>query len=82
LINPPEGRTRTCRTTSSEEDAVRAGEVSARDLFFRYSSKGALVSFADQVLLNANDLENKWAKRHLNKSARKREKKSLTRRRS
>jgi len=70
------------KPTSGEADAVRAGELTAHDLFFRYSSRGALVAFADQVLLNANDLENKWAKRHLRKAARKEEKKSPTRRRS
>jgi hypothetical protein len=57
-----------------ETDAFHSGEVTAHDLFFRYSSKGALVAFADQVVLNANDLENKWAKSLLKKATRKKDK--------
>lgn len=60
--------------TASEAVAFRSGAVTAQDLFFRYSSRGALVAFSDQVVLNANDLENKWAKSLLRKAARKKEK--------
>lgn len=73
---------RLVKPTASEAEAVRSGETKAHDLFFRYSSRGALVAFAGQILLNANDLEDKWAKRYLKKAARKEEKKSLTRHRS
>lgn len=61
---------RLVKPASSEADALRSGAVTAHDLFFRYSSKGALVAFADQVLINANDLQNKWAKSLLRKAAR------------
>lgn len=67
---------RLVKPTPSEANAVRSGETTAHDLFFRYSSRGALVAFADQVLLNANDLEDKWAKRHLRKAARKEQRKA------
>lgn len=70
------------KPTPSEADAVQTGVITAHDLFFRYSSRGALVAFADQVVLNANDLENKWAKSLLRKAARKKEKEGLTRRHS
>lgn len=66
--------------TASEAVAFRSGVVTAQDLFFRYSSRGALVAFPVQVVLNANDLENKWAKSLLRKAARKKEKEGLTRR--
>ena len=61
------------KPTPSEADAVQTGVITEHVLFFRYSSRGALVAFADQVVLNANDLENMWAKSLLRKSARKKE---------
>lgn len=70
------------KPTPSEADEVHTGVITAHDLFFRYSSRGALVAFADQLVLNANDLENKWAKSLLRKAARKKEKEGLTRRHS
>lgn len=65
------------KPTPSEADAVHNGVITAHDLFFRYSSRGALVAFADQVALNANDLENKWTKSLLRKGARKKEKEGI-----
>jgi hypothetical protein len=67
LHEPISGHWRIIRLSDEDRSVYHAGKVSARELFFRYSSRGALVAFHSQVLLNANDLENKYAAKALRK---------------
>lgn len=53
--------------SESDKLLLESGEVPASHLFHLYSSRGALVAFHDQVIFNANDLENKSAAKALRK---------------
>lgn len=74
---------RIVRLTESDRQRLETRETSARHLFFRYSSRGALVAFHDQILVNAEELENKFAKAAIRKrlkiEARKAERKAALR---
>ncbi|MCW1915603.1 hypothetical protein OJ996_18605 [Luteolibacter sp. GHJ8] len=58
---------RMVRLSDSDRHDLASGATSARHLFFRYSSRGALVAFRDQILVNAQELENKFAKSAIRK---------------
>ncbi|QIF03153.1 hypothetical protein [Roseimicrobium sp. ORNL1] len=64
---PGWGHWRMMRLSSSDKLLVESGEVPVAHLFHRYSSRGALVAYQNQVILNANDLENKFAAKAIRK---------------
>lgn len=53
---------RIVRLSDGDREDWQSGKVPARHLFFRYSNEGALVAYHTQVLVNASDLENRYAK--------------------
>ncbi|QJE97956.1 hypothetical protein [Luteolibacter luteus] len=73
---------RIVRLSDGDREEWKSGKVPARHLFFRYSHEGALVAYHAQVLVNASDLENRYAKAAVRKlekiAARKTEKKEAS----
>jgi hypothetical protein len=65
------------RLSEHDREQLENDAVTALGLFFRYSGRGALVAFTSQIILNANDRENQWAKAMIRKEARTREKERL-----
>jgi len=53
--------------SATDKLLLQSGEVPPSHLFHRYSSRGALVAFPNQVIFNANDLENKFAAKAIRK---------------
>ena len=64
---PGWGHWRIMRLTLSDKLQLDFGDVHASHLFHLFSSRGALVAYHDQVVFNANDLENKYAAKALRK---------------
>ena len=69
------GHWRLVRLSDADRLQLENGETSIRHLYFRYSSRGALVAFHDQILVNASDLENRYAKSAIRKLLKKEAKK-------
>lgn len=53
--------------SAADKKSLASGEMPASHLFHRYSSHGALVAFPHEVILNGDELENKFAAKAIRK---------------